>query len=215
MAEAVLTLLPRLMAARVMMRSCIVSGNQSNGTNDDVHGAVISFGYNFIGNGDGSTGWVTKDNVGTPATPLDPQLAPLADYGGKTWTHALPAGSPAINKGDPGLKGSYDQRGTIRYSFFNPDPGSVQGSDSVSNFKMIVTEQAVKGQPFSLTLIALDSFGNHATLAKETVKFTSTDPAAQLPPNYTFSSADFGFAHVHRCFEYGRHTANNGGRGVR
>ena len=37
------------------------------------------------------------DQVGTAGTPLDPGLAPLADNGGYTRTHALQPGSPAVN----------------------------------------------------------------------------------------------------------------------
>jgi hypothetical protein len=50
-------------------------------------------------------------------TEIDPMLAPLADYGGPTKTHALLPGSPAINMGDPdavpGMNGVplFDQRG--------------------------------------------------------------------------------------------------------
>ncbi len=40
----------------------------------------------------------------------DPLLAPLADNGGLTWTHALRSGSPAIDHGDAGTL-TTDQRG--------------------------------------------------------------------------------------------------------
>ncbi len=49
--------------------------------------------------------------------PIDPLLAPLADNGGPTPTHALLPGSPAIDAGDPALVAGvgdtprYDQRG--------------------------------------------------------------------------------------------------------
>ena len=47
----------------------------------------------------------------TPNT--DPLLGPLQDNGGPTFTHALLAGSPAIDAGDPAFVGppDYDQRG--------------------------------------------------------------------------------------------------------
>jgi CSLREA domain-containing protein len=41
----------------------------------------------------------------------DPQLAPLADNGGPTRTHALPAGSCAVDAGGVQLRSDYDQRG--------------------------------------------------------------------------------------------------------
>ena len=44
---------------------------------------------------------------------VDPQLAPLADNGGDTMTHAFAAGSPVQNAGQPGNTGGQfgDQRG--------------------------------------------------------------------------------------------------------
>lgn len=43
--------------------------------------------------------------------PMDPGLLPLADHGGPTWTHALAAGSVAIDAGQPSPGLSFDQRG--------------------------------------------------------------------------------------------------------
>jgi hypothetical protein len=178
-------------SARVVMDSSIVAGNQSNGSGPDVDGVVISLGFNFIGNGDGSTGWAATDAVGTPSAPLDPKLGPLGDYGGKTWTHALPAGSPAIKKGDPALGGSYDQRGTWRQPYFNPDPGAFQTSDALV-LQITAPDRALKGKAFRFTVTAIDAQGNRATLGLGTVHFTSSDPLAQLPPDYAFQGSDLG-----------------------
>src|SRR5581483_10304720 len=61
-------------------------------------GRMQSAGYNLIGNGaDCNFAPVATDRVGTPAAPIDPRLGPLADNGGPTETHALAAGSPAID----------------------------------------------------------------------------------------------------------------------
>ena len=63
------------------------------------------------------------DTTGTEITPetgignhlnVDARLAPLADNGGPTQTHALLSGSPALNAGDPNIlfePTEYDQRG--------------------------------------------------------------------------------------------------------
>lgn len=51
--------------------------------------------------------------------PIDPMVAPLADNGGSTFTHALLPGSPAIDAGDPssvpgeGDVPTFDQRGEL------------------------------------------------------------------------------------------------------
>jgi hypothetical protein len=52
--------------------------------------------------------------VGTAANPIDPRLAPLASNGGPTKTHALLAGSPAIDRGDNSGAPAADQRGVAR-----------------------------------------------------------------------------------------------------
>jgi hypothetical protein len=44
----------------------------------------------------------------------------------------------------------------------------------------------------SVTLSALDPYGNVATGYLGTVRFTSTDPQAGLPADYTFTAADAG-----------------------
>src|SRR5207249_2024207 len=48
------------------------------------------------------------------------------------------------------------------------------------------------GMPFTITVTALDAFGNAAKGYLGAVAFTSSDPRAALPPNYTFTSADAG-----------------------
>lgn len=54
---------------------------------------------------------------------LDPNLSLLGDNGGSTPTHALPAGSPAIDSGSPARCPEIDQRG-----FFRPIDGNDDGS---------------------------------------------------------------------------------------
>jgi hypothetical protein len=79
-----------------------------------VFGDFASQGHNLIGDPFGSSGFgVTGDLVGTTESPLDPRLGPLANNGGPTRTHALLAGSPAIDHGDSSVSGT-DQRGRPR-----------------------------------------------------------------------------------------------------
>ncbi len=69
----------------------------------------------FVSNGnnidsDGSCGLAgTNDQIG-----VDPLIAPLQDNGGPTRTHALLAGSPAIDAGSDALCAAEDQRGIFR-----------------------------------------------------------------------------------------------------
>lgn len=83
----------------------------------DAAGDFASLGGNLIGNADGATGFSASDLKGTSAAPLDPLLGPLADNGGPTQTHALLAGSPALDAGDNSKATDpliTDQRGTGR-----------------------------------------------------------------------------------------------------
>ena len=51
------------------------------------------------------------------------------------------------------------------------------------------------GDPVPLTIIALDSYGNMGAGYAGTVHFTSSDPQAVLPADYTFTAADAGIHH--------------------
>jgi CSLREA domain-containing protein len=80
----------------------------------DISGLFNSQGHNLIGDGTGGSGFTSGMNgdfVGTSANPIDPKLGPLANNGGRTKTHALRAGSPAIDRGDNANLPPTDQRG--------------------------------------------------------------------------------------------------------
>ena len=72
--------------------------------------------FTLVGNGDNCSTILGGSNnqVGNTASPVDPIIGNLQDNGGPTYTHALLAGSPAIDAGGP-YNGegdpSYDQRG--------------------------------------------------------------------------------------------------------
>jgi hypothetical protein len=87
-------------------------------------GELQSMGYNIIGNNaDAVISSQPTDQIGTPAAPIDPLLGPLTDNGGPTLTHALQAGSPAIDRGDPAAP-PQDQRGYGRVGV--PDVGAFE-----------------------------------------------------------------------------------------
>ena len=86
-------------------------------------------GNNLIGATDGSSGWVGSDLTGTVAQPLNPLLAPLANYGGPTNTMALLPDSPAINAGSNALLPAgitTDQRGFNRIAGGTVDIGAFE-----------------------------------------------------------------------------------------
>ena len=50
----------------------------------------------------------------------------------------------------------------------------------------------VAGSPTTVTVTALDIYNNPASLYRGIIKFSSTDPNATLPANYTFNANDLG-----------------------
>jgi len=93
------------------IESTIVAKNTAT-TGRDINGTVSFAEFNLIGEIDGSTGITDPSNItGTKASPVDPMLGSLANNGGLTQTHALLAGSKAINAGSNPLDLTTDQRG--------------------------------------------------------------------------------------------------------
>jgi hypothetical protein len=107
----------------VKSNSSIIALNTAP-TGPDFAGRLRSMGYNIIGNNaDAVIISHPTDQIGTPAAPIDPLLEPLANNGGLTLTHALQAGSPAIDRGDPAAPPE-DQRGYGRVGV--PDVGAFE-----------------------------------------------------------------------------------------
>jgi len=96
----------------------IIAGNTAAGGNPDLRpdsNSAVIVNYSLIGVANGLTFTGNVGNLtGTTASPLNPQLGPLADNGGPTTTHALLPGSPAIDAGDPAINSGVDQRGFAR-----------------------------------------------------------------------------------------------------
>jgi predicted outer membrane repeat protein len=88
----------------------LIGNNTDNGTAPDYSGTLNSQGYNLLENTAGAT--VTGDTA-TNITGVDPNLGPLANNGGPTFTHALLSGSPALDQGKS-FGTTTDQRGGPR-----------------------------------------------------------------------------------------------------
>jgi uncharacterized delta-60 repeat protein len=75
----------------------------------------------------------------------------------------------------------------------------ITGSESVtvtpaaaSSFIISAPSSVTRGVAFSVTVTALDPYGNVATGYLGTIDFSSSDSSATLPPNYTFTASDGG-----------------------
>jgi hypothetical protein len=180
-----------------VLDNTLIAGNfrgATGTTRDDVSGTLNAGGdYNLIGDGTGMTGLshgVNGNLVGSAAAPIDPLLGPLQDNGGPTKTHALLAGSPALNAGDPNQLGVADQRGLVRAGGVNI--GAYQASASA--FVVTVPGTVASGTPFDVTVQAVDVFGQVAFGYRGTITFSVTDPdrAVVVQPDYTFTADDAG-----------------------
>ncbi len=156
------------------VRNTIIAGNSGAYGAADVEGTFSSLGHNLIGvrgPAVGFTAGVNGDLVGTGAAPLAPGLAPLANNGGPTLTHALLVASPAIDAGDPVVFEPTDQRGVPRtpgasdIGSFEASLGApIPGCNAVANSTGVAGRISALGSP----LLASNNLG----LA-----------AASLPPN--------------------------------
>jgi hypothetical protein len=133
----------------------------------------------LVGNSSGGGGYTDSDLLD-----VDPLLDPLGDNGGPTPTHALLAGSPALNAGAP------DQRGVVRSGGVNI--GAYQAN--ASTFFVSAPDMVQSGVPFEVTVTAVDLLGQVAVGYTGTVSFTTTDtdPGVVLPADYTFTLNDGG-----------------------
>jgi hypothetical protein len=100
----------------VTMKNTILAGNSPA----NCSGSITSLGYNLD---DGES--CALSGPGDQSS-IDPQLGPLADNGGPTWTHALLPDSPAINAGTNEGCPSSDQRGVIRPLLGTCDTGAYE-----------------------------------------------------------------------------------------
>ncbi len=102
----------------VNLKSTLIGGNSADTAGADVHGTIISNGFNLIQDSADATGFVASDILDE-----DPLLGPLQNNGGVTDTHALLFGSPAIDAGAVNLNFPTDQRQIAR-----PQDGDNDGS---------------------------------------------------------------------------------------
>lgn len=96
---------------RMGINNTIVSGNASDNDVAANGGTFNSGGYNIVGGGNAAASFTNNDR--SNVTPSRVRLSALSNNGGPTDTHALLAGSPAIDRGNPNYANppATDQRG--------------------------------------------------------------------------------------------------------
>jgi hypothetical protein len=136
-------------------------------TNDDSNGTVSA----FLGFGDGTFAPAQDFAVGLHVYPM---AVAVGDFNSDGW--------PDLAVTDGGTVSVLVNDGTW------PAPGTEATSLGVSGFPSPVTA----GTPASFTVTAKQANGSTATSYTGTVYFTSSDPKALLPAEYTFTAADAG-----------------------
>lgn len=91
----------------------IIANNLDGGSAPDISGNLSSSAItnSLIQDVTGISAGAPTNGIDGNIVGQDPLLAPLANNGGPTQTHALLAGSPAINASDPATATATDQRG--------------------------------------------------------------------------------------------------------
>jgi cysteine-rich repeat protein len=112
---------------QLVVRNTILAENAGT----DCSGVLTSHGFNLFRN---PSGCLIEGNTSGDLVGMDPALGLLADNGGPTPTHALLAGSAALDTGNPATPGgpagceSTDQRGVSRPQGFRCDIGAFEAS---------------------------------------------------------------------------------------
>jgi hypothetical protein len=160
----------------IQLNNTIVAGNSGF----EISGNVTSNGGNFIGNPAGATGGSLSDKTfQNTSTTLAQVLGPLANNGGPTLTHALVAGSPAINGGINNASfGLFtDQRGYgPRINGTTVDIGSYESGTTAQEVpSLVVTSTAIGTNTFDGQTSLGDALAYAGTLTgPQVITFSST-----------------------------------------
>jgi large repetitive protein len=203
-------------AGTIVLLQCTVNQNSASGntsgtiTNLNDSGSAVKL-LNTIdaGNTSGSGGDCVACGTQSSFNALNvPEanlgLGELTNNGGPTQTVAPQPGSVALGAGSvPLIAGANlpqsfadDQRGAGFARVVNNmvDLGAVetQSLPAATELLLAVNNSAVAGQPLTVTVTGANECDNPVTSFTDTVHFTSSDPLAVLPADYTFVGGDAG-----------------------
>ncbi|MGH9941137.1 MAG: choice-of-anchor Q domain-containing protein [Pyrinomonadaceae bacterium] len=176
--------LRRLNGGIFILKNTIVALNTSTRGGPDLSTTnMTSQGFNLFGNTTGGTGFVASDLQN-----VNPQLGPLQDNGGPTFTRALLAGSPATDGGDNAGAPSTDQRGEARVVDGNADSNAVI---DIGAYERGPVASPTDGSIFGRVTLAANGVG----VANVTVTLggaTSASTASAADGSYSFPDLDSG-----------------------
>lgn len=179
--------------ASVNVKNTIVAGNNALVSGSDLEGVFTSQGNNLIGTRGGVVGFVdgfNNDIVGSDAQRLDPVLSALQDNGGPTFTHALLAGSLAIDAGDNTDGDTTDQRGALRPTDTTSDIGAfeiVTPTISIADISQVETNAGTTVFEIVVSL-------SNANVDEVTVDFETSNGTAIAGIDYAFTTGTVTFS---------------------
>lgn len=193
------------LAAQFRIENSIVAGNRDLDSTlrayyPDCFGSFTSWGYNLVGNGGtlsancsgfGQSG----DAIGSFTAPIDAKIAPLANNGGPTRTHALLDGSPAVDAGALGIVAAcldVDQRSVARpvdgdgNGFTHCDKGAFEAPPARADLQVALGH--TPSNPLTGTAVELRAEVRNGG------PYIANDATLQvaLPSGFAFVSADAG-----------------------
>tara|TARA_R110002095_G_scaffold152237_4_gene132172 strand:- start:156276 stop:173423 length:17148 start_codon:yes stop_codon:yes gene_type:complete len=180
-------------SASVNIKNTILAGNNALVSGSDVEGVFDSQGNNLIGARGGAIGFVdgfNNDFVGSDVQRLDPVLSALQDNGGPTFTHALLAGSLAIDAGDNTDGDVTDQRGASRPTDTTSDIGAyeiVTPTISIADISQVETNSGTTVFEIVVSL-------SNANVDEVTVDYETSNGTAVAGIDYAFTTGSVTFS---------------------
>jgi hypothetical protein len=122
-------------------------------------------------------------------TSTDTQAALPADYGFKNSDAGVHAFSVTLKTSGSRAITATD---TVTSSITGTQSAITVNAAAAASIRISAPANVSRNTQFSFTITMVDAFGNVATGYRGTVHFTSSDGAATLPANYTFTAGDAG-----------------------
>jgi fibronectin type 3 domain-containing protein len=123
-------------------------------------------------------------------TSSDPQAvlpSPYAFVAADQGQHTITNGVTLKTAGNESVTGA----DTVKTSITGTSPIVVTPGNA-TQLKFTAPQSVSPGTPFTITVTALDAYGNQAKGYTGTIAFSSSDAGAKLPANYTFTAGDNG-----------------------
>ncbi|WP_146446537.1 right-handed parallel beta-helix repeat-containing protein, partial [Botrimarina colliarenosi] len=173
------------------IENSIVAGNTASGLGPDLKpksGSAFTINHSLIGDPSGGVSagqlrFAITNGVGNQQN-VDPLLGPLADNGGKTQTHALLPGSPAIDAGGTADLPQTDQRGFPFLRSYD-DPIAAGAGPDIGAYELQPFVEVLSLVVSSTSDVFDNNFSPGQVSLREAIVLANANPG---PDTITFSS---------------------------